>query len=89
MPGEASAVTQEYPIALQAKIKRVSKLLTREAIAQLANVSVEDVDMFERGLPLHPAIAQRLLRAYLSEGAISRYLLGLLSGDGPESPSNR
>ena len=72
---ETNSGYQEYEIPLQAKIRYVSRLLTKQEIANIARVSQEDVDLFEQGQPMNPAARQKLLNAYIFKKTINRYLL--------------
>jgi len=65
---------QEYEIALQAQIRYISKRLTKQEIANIAHVSQEDVDLFERGQPMNPVAKRKLLNAYIFKRTINRYL---------------
>jgi len=64
---------QEYEIALQARIRYISRRLTKQEIANIARVSKEDVDLFERNQPMNPVAKRRLLNAY-SKNTINQYL---------------
>jgi len=64
---------QEYEIALQARIRYISRRLTKQEIANIARVSKEDVDLFERNQPMNPIAKRRLLNAY-SKNTINQYL---------------
>jgi hypothetical protein len=65
---------QEYEIALQAQIRYISRRLTKQEIADIARVSQEDVDLFERGQPMNPVAKRKLLNAYIFKRTINRYL---------------
>ena len=65
---------QNYEIQLQAKLKRISRLLTKQEIANIARVSQKDVDLFEQGQPMNPVAKRKLLDAYLFKKTINRYL---------------
>lgn len=71
---ETNSGGQEYEIELQAKIRRISRLLTKQEIANIAHVSQEDVDLFERGQALNPVAKHKLLNAYIFKNTINRYL---------------
>ena len=65
---------QEYELSLQAKIKYISRRLTKQEIANIARVSQEDVDLFERGQPINPVAKRKLLNAYIFKNTINQYL---------------
>jgi len=64
---------QEYEIALQARIRYISRRLTKQEIANIVRVFKEDVDLFERNQPMNPVAKRRLLNAY-SKNTINQYL---------------
>jgi len=65
---------QKYDIALQAQIRYISGRLTKQEIANIACVSQEDVDLFERGQPMNPVAKRKLLDAYIFKRTLNRYL---------------
>ncbi len=71
---EANSGYQEYEIALQARIRYISRRLTKQEIASIARVSEEDVDLFERNQPMNPVAKRKLLNAYIFKNTINQYL---------------
>jgi hypothetical protein len=65
---------QEYDLALQARIRYISKLLTKQEIASIARVSREDVDLFERNQQMNPIAKRKLLNAYIYKNTLNQYL---------------
>jgi len=71
---ETSVSNQQYEIQLKAKIRRISSLLTKQEIAKIAGVSLEDVDLFERDQPMNHKARRKLLDAYIYKKTINQYL---------------
>ena len=71
---ETEFINQENEIALRAKIKRISRLLSKQEIARIASVSKEDVDLFEKNKPVNPAARRKLMNAYIFKNTINQYL---------------
>ena len=65
---------QDYEIALQARIRYISRRLTKRKIAEIARVSEEDVDLFERNHPMNPVAKRKLLNAYIFKNTINQHL---------------
>ena len=57
LSGEAS-----LSFGLQARVRRVSRLLTQRELAEIAGVSPEEVNMLEDGCPLPPEVEVKLAR---------------------------
>jgi len=56
------ALDQKIPLGSKVKRLRISSLLTQQEVADLAGVSREQVDLFERNLPLPLDCKRRILR---------------------------
>ncbi len=52
-------------LGLNFRIQRVSKLITQEEIANMAGVSVKDVESFENDSYIDSNTRDKLLRAYI------------------------
>jgi transcriptional regulator with XRE-family HTH domain len=57
-----STLLQNVPLGTRAKRLRIASLLTQQEVANLAGVSREQVDLFERNLPLPLDCKRRILR---------------------------
>ena len=64
----------KYKIALQARIRYISRRLASEEIANIAGVSKEDVDLFEQNELMNPVAKRKLLNAYMFKNTINQYL---------------
>ena len=53
---------QEDSIGFKSRKLRISKLLTQRELAEIAGVSVEEVDLFERNLPVKLDARRRILK---------------------------
>ncbi|KPK24291.1 MAG: hypothetical protein AMJ70_02255 [Dehalococcoidia bacterium SG8_51_3] len=71
---ETNSSYQEHDIALQARIRYISRLLTKIEIANIARVTEEDVDLFERNQVMNPIAKRRLLNAYILKNTLNQYL---------------
>jgi len=71
---ETNSSYQEHDIALQARIRYISRLLTKKEIANIARVTEEDVDLFERNQVMNPIAKRRLLNAYILKNTLNQYL---------------
>jgi len=60
---------RESSIGFKVKRLRISKLLTRQELANMAGVSVEKVDLFEHNLPLPLDTRRKILRELLAQRA--------------------
>jgi transcriptional regulator with XRE-family HTH domain len=61
MPSVLS-VPRESTAGYKARKLRISRLMTRRELAERAGVSVAEIDLFERSLPLPLDIRRRLLK---------------------------
>jgi transcriptional regulator with XRE-family HTH domain len=57
------ASARESSIGFKARRLRISQLLTQRALADMAGVSPQEVDLFEHNLPLPLDAKRRILRA--------------------------
>ena len=57
-----TAFTRESSIGFKVRRLRISQLLTKRELADMAGVSLEEVDLFERSLPLTLDAKRRILR---------------------------
>jgi transcriptional regulator with XRE-family HTH domain len=57
-----STLLRNLPLGTRAKRLRIASLLTQQEVADLAGVSREQVDLFERNLPLPLDSKRRILR---------------------------
>ena len=64
----------KYKLALQARIRYISRRLSTEEIANIAGVSKEDVDLFEQNELINPVAKRKLLNAYMHKNTINQYL---------------
>jgi hypothetical protein len=64
----------KYKLALQARIRYISRRLTNEEIANIVGVSREDVDLFEQNELRNPVAKRKLLNAYIYKNTINQYL---------------
>ena len=71
---ETNSSYQEHDIALQARIRYISRLLTKQEIANIAHVTEEDVDLFERNQVMNPIAKRKLLNAYILKNTLNQYL---------------
>jgi len=71
---ETNSSYQEHDIALQVRIRYISRLLTKKEIANIARVTEEDVDLFERNQVMNPIAKRRLLNAYILKNTLNQYL---------------
>jgi transcriptional regulator with XRE-family HTH domain len=53
----------ETSLGFQARKLRIAEHITRQKLADLAGVSIDDVDLFEHGLPLTLDYKRRILRS--------------------------
>ena len=53
---------QETSMGFKARKLRVTKLLTQQELADMAGVSLEEVDLFERSLPVQLDARRRILK---------------------------
>ena len=53
---------RESSIGFKARRLRISKLLTRRELADMAGVSLEEVDLFEHSMPLPLDTKRKILR---------------------------
>lgn len=71
---ETMIVDQEYEIALQVKLKRISRMLTPQEIATLTGVSQEDLEAFQHGKPVKPAVMRKILNAFIFKDTVNQYI---------------
>lgn len=60
---------RESSIGFKVKRLRISKLLTQQELASMADVSVEKVDLFEHNLPLPLDTRRKILRELWAQRA--------------------
>jgi hypothetical protein len=60
---EATSTNVTQSLGFKARTYRISRLLTRQELAEIAGACPEDVDLLEGDLPLSPAVKRKLLRA--------------------------
>ena len=65
-----ASAEQDFSTLLDAKIQRISRLLTQQEIARIAGVSQEDVDLFEHRQPMDSVVREKLLKLYGFGGKI-------------------
>jgi transcriptional regulator with XRE-family HTH domain len=58
----AQTYTQEPSLGTKVKRLRLSSLLTQKELADLAGVSQEEVNLFERGLPIKLDSKRKILK---------------------------
>jgi transcriptional regulator with XRE-family HTH domain len=58
----AQTYTQEPSLGTKVKRLRLSSLLTQKELADLASVSQEEVNLFERGLPIKLDSKRKILK---------------------------
>jgi hypothetical protein len=56
------SIAPETSLGLQAKRLRLASMLTKDALAAIADVPVVEVDLFEHNLPVRVDTKRRLLR---------------------------
>ena len=57
-----TASTLEPSVGVKARRLRISQLLTQQELANLAGVSLEEVDLFEHNLPVRLDARRKLLK---------------------------
>jgi transcriptional regulator with XRE-family HTH domain len=65
----ASSIAQKPWIGLEAKRLRQALLLTQHELAAIAGVTLEEVDLFEQGLPVELDVKLKILREVLVKKA--------------------
>ena len=61
-----TALARESSIGFKVRRLRISQLLTQQELANMAGVSLEEVDLFEHNLPLPLDAKRKILKKLLS-----------------------